>query len=294
MDINSANLEAMRKTYNTLFQQGLAFTMPVDIGFMFRDFPSTTAANFYAWMDQIPGFREWVGDRIFKNVRSQKFEVINRSWEDSVSMGKDEIEDDQFSVYAPLVQMMGEAWALLKYKLAIQALLENPLCFTGKAFFADDHAYGDNAIDNVVTDALSETTFEAAFTAASAYKFSNGELCMTRFTHLVHGPKLHGTAFHIVDAETHASGGVQIPNPNFKRVQRVELEFLAGAYDDYWMLLDCSKPIKPVARQIRREASPLMDTRVEQVMRTGRFDVMADGRAAAGPTFPHLAYAGIL
>lgn len=294
MDINSANLEALRKTYNTLFQQGLSFTPPVSIDFLFRDFPSTTAANFYAWMEQIPGFREWVGDRVFKNVRSQKFEVLNRPWEDSVSMGKDEIEDDQYGVYAPLVQMMGEAWALLKFKIALEVLYLNATGFDGKAYFADDHAYGDNTIDNVATLALSETTFNAAFTAAAAYKFSNGELCRTRFTHLVHGPKLHATAYHIVDAEVHADGGVAVANPNFKRVTRVEVEDLAGTYDDYWFLLDCSKPIKPVARQIRREATPLMDTRIEQVMRTGRFDIMADGRCAAGPTFPHLAYAGIL
>lgn len=294
MDINSANLAALQKSYNTAFQQGLGFTPPVSIDFLFRDFPSTTAANFYAWLEQIPGFREWVGDRQFRNVRSGKFEILNRDWEDSVSMSKNEILDDQFGVYTPLVQMMAEAWMLLKYKLPLQVLTLNPVCFTGKAFFADDHAYGDNTIDNVVTSALTEATFNAAFVAAAGWKFSNNELCRTRFTHLVHGPKLHADAFHIVDAQFHVSGGVQIDNPNYKRVQRVELEDLAGDYDDYWYLVDGSKPIKPVARQIRAEASPMMDTRVEEVMRTGRFDVMADGRAAAGPTFPHLAYAGIL
>jgi phage major head subunit gpT-like protein len=294
MDINAANLEALRKTYNTLFQQGLAFVPPVDISFMTRDFPSSTAANFYAWMDQIPGFREWVGDRLFKNVRSGKFELINRDWEDSVSMSRNDIEDDQYGVYGPLVQMMGEMWTLKKYQLAIDVLLANGVCFTGKAFFAENHPYGDNTITNVATGALSNTTFNAAFQAAVGWKFSNGELTRTRFTHLLHGPKLHETAFQIVDAENYVSGGASIPNPNYKRVQRVELEDLAGAADDYWFLLDCSKPIKPIARQIRREAVPLMDTRVEQVIRTGRFDVMADGRAAAGPTFPHMAYAGIL
>lgn len=294
MDINGANLAALQKIYLTAFQHGLAFVPPVDISFLFRDFPSTTAANFYAWMEQIPGFREWVGDRVFKNVRSQKFEIINRDWEDSVSMGRNEIEDDQYGVYAPLVQMMGEAWSLKKYQLPLAVLTSNPLCFTGKAIFADDHPYGDNTIDNVVTVALSEAAFNAAFLAAAGWKFSNGELCRTRFTHLVHGPKLHETAFHIVDAETHVSNGVAVANPNYKRVTRVELEDLSGDYDDYWYLVDASKPIKPVARQIRREAMPLMDTRVEEVMRTGRFDIMADGRAAAGPTFPHLAYAGIL
>lgn len=294
MDINSANLEALRKTFNTAFQQGLAWVPPVDIAFLYRDFPSTTASNFYAWLEQIPGFREWVGDRVFKNVRGQKYELVNRDFEDSVSMGRNEIEDDQYGVYAPIVQMMAEAWMLQKYEIVLAVLTGNPVCFDGKAFFADDHAYGDNTIDNVVTVALSETTFNAAFTAAAGWKFSNGKLCRTRFTHLLHGPKLRETAFHIVDAQRHASGVTQVDNPNYKRVVRVELEDLAGDYDDYWMLVDASKPIKPVARQIRRDAAPLMDTRVEQVMRTGRFDVLADGRAAAGPTFPHLAYAGIL
>jgi phage major head subunit gpT-like protein len=294
MDINAANMTALQKSFNTLFQQGLAFNAGTDVSFLMRDFPSTTAANFYAWIDQIPGFREWLGDRVFKNVRGQKFEILNRDWEDSVSMSKNEILDDQYVVYGPLVQMMAEAWITLKRKIAIDVLTANPASFTGKAFFADDHAYGDNTIDNVVTDALSESAFNAAFTAAAGWKFSNGELTRTKWTHLLHGPKLHETAFHIVDAQRHASGVTQVDNPNYKRVQRVELEDLAGDYDDYWMLLDCSKSVKPVARQIRQEASPLMDTRVEQVMRTGRFDVMADGRAAAGPTFPHLAYAGIL
>lgn len=101
-------------------------------------------------MEQIPGFREWVGDRVFKNVRGQKFEVLNRDWEDSVSMSKNEIEDDQYGVYTPLVQMMGEAWTLKKYQLVLAVLTGNPLCFTGKTIFADDHSYGDNTVNNVV------------------------------------------------------------------------------------------------------------------------------------------------
>lgn len=294
MDINSANLAALQKTFITAFQQGLGAPQLVMIDFLFRDFPSTTAANFYAWLDQIPGFRQWVGDRQFKNVRGQKFEIVNLDFEDSVSMGKNEIEDDQYGVYAPIVQMMAEMWSLKKFQLVIDVLTGNPACFTGKNFFAENHPYGDNTITNVTTDALSETSFNAAFTAASAWKFSNGELVRPRFTHLVHGPKLHATAFAIVDAEFRVSGNSQVPNPNYKRVQRVELPDLAGDYDDYWFLTDGSKPIKAVARQLRKEATPLMDTDVATVMRTGRFDVMADGRAAAGPTFPHLVYGGIL
>ena len=77
-------------------------------------------------------------------------------------------------------------------------------------------------------------------------------------------------------------------------MQRVELPDLAGTYDDYWYLIDGSRPIKAIARQIRETPNPIMDTRPEEVERTGQLDYMASGRAAAGPTFPHLAYAGIL
>lgn len=294
MDINYANLEALRKTFNTAFQQGLGFQPLTDLGFLARDFPSSTAANFYAWLDRIPGFREWVGPRVFQNVRGQKYEILNRDWEDSVSIGRNEIKDDQYGVYAPLVQMMGEAWVELKHELLIAVLTNNPLCFTGKAFFAADHKYGDSTICNLVAGALSVTTFEAAFAAAAEWKFSNGKLCRTRFTHLVHGPKLRAMAFSIVDAEKIVSGGAAVDNPNYHRVARIELPDLAGTFDDYWFLVDGSRPIKAIARQIREEANPLMDTRPEQVERTGQFDVMASGRAAGGPTFPHLAYAGIL
>jgi phage major head subunit gpT-like protein len=294
MDINAASIAELGKQYRTDWQSGLAWKAPIDLGFLFRDFPSAGAANFYAWLDRLAKFRKWVGDRVFNNVRSNKFEVTNVSYEDSVSMGMYEILNDLFGIYSGNVQMMAEAWQKLKYQVVIDVLTGNPVTFTGKAMLADDHAYGANTIDNLVTDALSETSFEAAFTAAAEYKFSNDEPCGTQFTHLLHGPKLHSTAFAIVDAEKHASGVTQVDNPNYKRCQRVEIQELCGTYDDYWFLVDGTSTVKAIARQIRREASPLMDADPATVMRLGRFDIMADGALAAAPTFPHLIYGGRL
>ena len=296
MDINLANLTALRQTYTLAFQEGLAVQPLVDISFFVRTFPSATAANFYAWVDRVAKFRQWLGPRNFENVRGNKFIVPNLEWEDSVSLTKQEIRDDQYGVYGPLTQMMGEAWTLLKYEWPLGVLTGNPLCFTGKNIFAVDHKYGDHTIANLVADALSKTSFEAAFTAATGYYFSNGELCRTRWTHLVHGPALHATAFGIVDAQFIAAAGVSTPidNPNYKRVTRVEVPDLGGAFANYWFLLDCSRPVKPVALQVREEAAPLMDVRPEQVERSGQFDIMASGSLNASPTFPHLMYGGIL
>jgi phage major head subunit gpT-like protein len=294
MDINAASLEALRQQVMLDWQKGLVNPTLEDLSFLCSDFPSSTEANFYAWLEKIPGFREWVGDRVFQNVRSAKFVVLNRDWEDSVSMSRNSILDDTFGIYSPLVTMMSAAWIQKKFDLVIDVLKTNPVTFTGKAMFATDHKYGNNTIANLTDQALSATTFNAAFTAAAEWKFSNNELCRTTFTHLVHGPKLRATAFSIVDAQFHVSGNSQVDNPNFKRVKRVELPDLAGAADDFWMLVDGSKPIKAIARQIREEATPLMDTTPATVMRLGRFDVMANGRAAAAPTYPHLIYGGVL
>ena len=296
MDINRANLQAMFNSYNTAFQDGLGVVTSLTLlAPLFRQFPSTTAANFYGWLERLPGFREWVGDRVFHAVRSNRFEVENRDFEDSVSVPNKDIEDDQYGVYTPLVGMMGEAWPELKAEIIIAVFTSNMTTFTGKPLFATNHKYGKNTIANKVATALSAAAFDTAFETAAEWKFSNGKLCKPRFTHLVHGPKLRGAAFAIVDSERVSAGdnkGGAVDNPNYKRVQRLELPELAGSYQDHWYLMDASRPIKPVALQVRKEAAVLMDTNPETVERSGKVDVMASGRAAAAPTFPHLVYGG--
>jgi phage major head subunit gpT-like protein len=293
MDINRVSLNALFRTYMTAWQAGLEWKPPVDVSFLFTEFPSTTASNFYAWMDLIPGFREWVGDRVFNNVRSQNFEILNRDWEDSVSMPNKDIEDDQYGVYTPMVGMMGAAWKQLLYDIIIEVITANPVCYTGQATFANAHPYGDNTVDNLTANALSVTNFNTAFTDSATWQFSNGELIRPVWTHLLHGPKLRETAFSLVDNKTiiaESSAGGTADNPNYKRCQRVELPDLINDFDDYWVLVDASKMIKAIALQIRKVPVPLMDTDPATVARSGQIDFMADGRAAAGPTYPHMMY----
>ena len=297
MDINRENLDALFRTYSTAWQDGLAWEPPIDLGFLFTDFPSSSASNFYAWMDLIPGFREWLGDRVFNNVRSRNHEIVNRDWEDSVSMPNKDIEDDQYGVYTPIVRMMAAAWQQLKYELVINAILDNVTAFTGKALLADDHAYGGNTIDNLVTDALSETSFNAAFLAAAAWKGANDKLIRPKFTHLMVGEKLRTTAFNLVENKyvvADGTAGGTKENPNYKKCQMVVVPDFVDTYDDYWLLVDGSKPVHALALQIRKEPVPFMDTDPAHVQRSGQVDFMADGRAAAGAAFPHMVYGGRL
>lgn len=294
MDINRANLDALFATYSTAWNEGLAGNHVPDFGFVASEFPSATASNLYAWIDKVPGFRKWVGDRVFQNVGSQRFEVVNEAYEDSIRLSVNDIEDDQYGVYTPIVRLMAFAWLELKRDQVVKVFTENRETFTGQGLISDSHSYGDQTLDNKTTDALSKTSFEAAFTAAAAWQFSNGALVKPRFTHLVVGEKLRGTAWELVKAVTIDDGGVAVSNPNQNRVELVVWPELTGATDDYWFLVDASKPVKPVALQIRKEAAPLMDTDPATVERHGYVDFLASGRLAAAPTFPHLVYGGIL
>lgn len=303
MDINRANLDALFASYLTAWQNALAGVQTMaELAFLVSEFPSSTASNTYVWLDKVPGFREWVGDRVFQNARSQKYDVQNRDFEDSVRISANDIEDDQYGVYTPIIRMMAESWETQKRELIAEWLTSKAASssytiFDGKALIADDHAYGSNTIDNKTTSALSASTFEAAFIAAAAWKFSNGKSTMTRFTHLVVGEKLRSTAWHLLKDQYVSDGqtsSVQLENPNKGRVELVVLPELSGTYDDYWFLADCSKSVKPISLQLRKVPAPLMDTDPATVARNGFVDFLADGRAAAAPTFPHLIYGGIV
>ena len=294
MIINPENMDALKVSYMTSFQAGLDRKPAEDLSFAFTLFPSTTASNMYAWLDRVPGFREWVGERIYQDISTKKFEIVNREFETSLKVKRNEIEDDQYGVFAPLVEGIPHEWNELKLDTIMDVLTTNATCFDGLAFFSDSHVYGEsNTIDNLTTSALSTSTFEAAFTAAAEYKFSDNRPCKTRYTHLIVGEKNRGTAIAIL-ADTHLSGSIALPNPNAGRVELHISPQLAGAYDDYWFLLDCSGVIKPVAFQLRKDLSLEVYNNTEAVKESGYMKVLGDGRMAAGPTLPHLAYAGIL
>lgn len=295
MDINRSNLEALFKQIVAGFQAGMDQKPPVDLSFLTSPFSSGTAANYYPWIEKIPGFREWIGPREFNNLKGHKFEVNNRPFELSLAMKDSEIQDDTYGLYVNLTQQVAAQWPVLKYDLVIEVLANLVNGWDGKKFFADDHAYGDNTIDNLTTNALTKANFEAALLAASAWKFSDGKPCRTQFTHLLFGPKLEGVVFDLLLNQYTYDGTdkVQIGNRNYKRVTPVQIPDFIGDYDDYWMLVDASQGIKPVLFQTRKTPSVLMDTDPVHVALQGEVKILADGRAAAAPTFFHLAYGSI-
>lgn len=140
MILSAAIVKALFVGYRREFQQALTDT-PTDWQQIASEVPSTTASNSYAWLGQFPSFREWVGDRVLKDISASGYSIANKDWESSVSVKRTDIEDDQVGVYMPLFSEMGRAAKAQPDELVFSLLKDglNQLCYDGQNFFDSEH-----------------------------------------------------------------------------------------------------------------------------------------------------------
>lgn len=145
---------------------------------------SDGADEAYGLLGNMPGVREWLGDRQFRELRAGTFTIANKHWESSLLIKKTDIADDRMGLYGPLASDLGIEAAYHPDELFFTAMVngESQLCFDGQYFFDTDHAWGDSGTqDNDLTYAAATSTipttaeFKGAFHAARAamLKFKN-------------------------------------------------------------------------------------------------------------------------
>ena len=101
---------------------------------------SNSKSNTYGWLGRFPQLREWVGDRIFENIKNSSYVIENKKYEATLNVEREDIEDDNLGMYSPMAKAMADEFiAFLNRNLAF--LLKNGFstaCFDGKKFF-DEH-----------------------------------------------------------------------------------------------------------------------------------------------------------
>ena len=145
MIINTGNLQILNQGFNASFMQGWDSVAPTWQQ-VAMEIPSTTDAENYGWLEQIPGMREWIGQRQIHNLKSTGVSVKNRDWEHTLGVDVNAIEDDKFGTFALAFKMQGEVvrshpdglvWGLLPGGFTDTGL-------DGQYFFDSDHV-GYNA-----------------------------------------------------------------------------------------------------------------------------------------------------
>lgn len=140
MIISQATLDALRVGYNTAFKNGLGLATPQKdkVAMTIR---SSTAENRYGWLNQLPGMREWIGARVIQNLSESGYAILNKHFEETVGVDRNDIEDDNLGQYQMLMTRLGEAAAAFPEQLVWDALKNGfaTNCFDGQFFFDTDH-----------------------------------------------------------------------------------------------------------------------------------------------------------
>lgn len=140
MDVNPQNLRSIYTGLSTAFNARFASTTAL-YGRVAMDATSTTGKNEYPRLDDLPGFREWIGDRQVHDVSASMFEIVNRDFEKTIGIDRNKIEDDSFGIFTPIAAQMGQDAKAFPDLLTFGLMKKGAttLCFDGQYFFDVDH-----------------------------------------------------------------------------------------------------------------------------------------------------------
>lgn len=142
MMVTAASLTALQVGFKKNFQDAFTATRPdADFTRVATVINSTSKSETYGWLGKFPKMREWVGDRVIKDMEAKGYTITNKDFEATVGVDRNDIEDDNLGVYGPLMQEMGVSAAQqpddLTFGLMAQGTAET--CYDGQYFFDTDH-----------------------------------------------------------------------------------------------------------------------------------------------------------
>lgn len=142
----------------------------------------------YAHMGSVPGVREWVGERHFKQIGAAQWTLANKKFEVSVEIEKDDYEDDRLGGYSDLIMDIGSEMAFHPDELRLQTMCNGSSeeCWDGQYFYDTDHVWRDsgtqsnivtyNATDHTaVTTAEFKDAFQESVDRMLGFKKDNGK-----------------------------------------------------------------------------------------------------------------------
>ena len=286
MIINPQNLRGIYTAFNTLFTQAFDGQKPT-YEKIATVVPSTTESETYAWLGDIPGMREWVGDREIQNLTGSDYTIKNKDFELTVGVDRNAIEDDKIGLYRPSIQMLGESAAMHPDELVYELLASGftALCYDGKAFFAADHVVGENAVSNKLTDKLTPEAYKTARAMMMNFKNSKDRSLGLVPDLLVVPPALEAAARDILVADF-----VNGTKNTMQGTADIHVEPRLKS-DSAWFLLCTKRPIKPLIYQQRKKAKFVSKTAEtdDNVFMSKKFLYGADSRGNAGFAFWQMA-----
>lgn len=140
MLINAAALNAVFTSFQADYKAGMLAAQPI-YNRIAMTVPSASKEEDYGWLGQSTGLREWIGDKHLKGLRAHGFTIRNRDFEHTVTVARNDMEDDRVGVLSSAFKLMGQDTALHPDRLCFGLLASGSTtkCYDGQYFFDTDH-----------------------------------------------------------------------------------------------------------------------------------------------------------
>lgn len=220
--------------------------------------PSSHNTETYGWMQRLLEMREWIGPRVIQGLNTQSYTLQNKTFESTLGVDREEIEDDTLGLFNPRVEEFGRVAARIWERLLLDALINGNVAgnvgFDGLTFFNASHTLNPAGVQsNLIsggTSVFSSANLDIQRTAMQLYTGEDGRLLGVKPTHLIIPPALEMTARAVLNAQFVSTGGTNVFNGLLETIVVPELPGNGSA--SVWYLADLSAPIKPLLLQVRK------------------------------------------
>ena len=252
MVVNQQNMSSLYTSYSVKFNKAFEET-PVNYDKVAMLVISDTRETTYAWMGQIPNMREWIGSREVQNLMAYSYTIKNKTFEMTIQIPVNDIEDDQYGIYAPLVSEVGLSAKKHPDSLVFELLGKGfaEKCYDGVSFFSDKHPTGKGKTvqSNMGNKKLSAESYAEARAQMMMIKGESNRSLNIVPDLLVVAPQNESVARELLFAD-YIAGQSNINKNTCDLLVVPEL----SDYADQWYLCCTKRYIKPLVFQQREKA----------------------------------------
>jgi phage major head subunit gpT-like protein len=140
--VTPAFLSYMFQGFNTRYNDGFHKPpRPPQWGQVAMKVDSIGDAENYAWLGQMPRVREWIGDRVVKEIADFGLSLKNKDWESTITVERNRIQDDKYNIYGPMAAAMGNSAAQFpdEQVFAVMVAGFSTLCYDGQNLYDANH-----------------------------------------------------------------------------------------------------------------------------------------------------------
>jgi len=225
----------------------------------------------YPWLGSVGQMREWKDERIPKGLLEHHFQVVNKDWEATIAIDKNEIDDEKYGQTKIKVRQLADEarrfMGYLMFNLLDQGNAAvgtgifngtNIACYDGQPYFSAAHTEGLSGTQtNIAAGALNRTNLQAGISSMMNLLDDQGKPLNVQPDLLVVHPNQQWTARELLESTYFPEGateGAAVGSKVANNVLKGALQLYITPYVSagHWFVFDTTRTVKPLLLQIRR------------------------------------------